>query len=119
MQLLLAAQPRTQVLVVGVLPRGTGSGKGGRLGTNDMRWPSHYAKAIATTNALLKWVPFASWTWGQLDVWSSRRAPQRGGGRTPWAAARTSRQQHFSSLPPVLLPICSTPAGPTPTGPTA
>ena len=53
-QLLLQRLPATRVLILGVLPRGTGSGKGGKLGTNDMSWPSHYAKAIASTNALLK-----------------------------------------------------------------
>ena len=45
--LLLQQMPQTRVLVVGILPRGTGSGKGGKLGANDMSWPSHYTQGIA------------------------------------------------------------------------
>ena len=52
--LLLQQMPKTRVLILGILPRGTGSGKGGKLGTNDMSWPSHYTQGIANINALLK-----------------------------------------------------------------
>ncbi len=52
--LLLQQMPNTRVLVLGILPRGTGSGKGAKLGANDMSWPSHYTQGIASINALLK-----------------------------------------------------------------
>lgn len=53
-ELLLKDMPKTQVVVLGVLPRGTGSGKGQKLGQNDMSWPSHYTKATNDINKLLR-----------------------------------------------------------------
>ena len=61
MGLLLQQLPNTRVLIVGILPRGTGSGKGAPLGKNDMSWPSHYTQGIANINALLKCAQLASW----------------------------------------------------------
>jgi hypothetical protein len=43
-----------QVLVLGILPRGTGTGKGLLNADNDFTWPSHYTKAIAYINSQLK-----------------------------------------------------------------
>ena len=54
MKLLRKGMPSTQILVLGVLPRGTGTGKGLLNNQNDFSWPSHYAKAIAKVNAQLK-----------------------------------------------------------------
>lgn len=53
-KLLRKGMPSTQILVLGVLPRGTGTGKGLLNNQNDFSWPSHYAKAIAKVNAQLK-----------------------------------------------------------------
>lgn len=82
--LLLQQMPQTRVLVVGILPRGTGSGKGGKLGTNDMSWPSHYTQGIAAINAQLKSVCgcsaqgivglLLSWmVWGRRGCCTARR----------------------------------------------
>lgn len=42
--------PNARVVVLGILPRGTGSGKGGPAEANSVDWPSHYAKATAALN---------------------------------------------------------------------
>lgn len=52
--LLRKGMPATKVVILGILPRGTGSGKGLPATQNDMTWPSHYTKAIAKLNAQLK-----------------------------------------------------------------
>lgn len=119
MGLLLQQLPNTRVLIVGILPRGTGSGKGARLGQNDMRWPSHYTQGIANINALLKCAELASCQCllcllcgnavdvqaqaAQTRAAASRHARCRDSHR-PYAASASLRQA-TRDLPP--------PAGPT------
>jgi hypothetical protein len=53
-QLLRKGMPTTTVLILGELPRGTGTGKGLFNADNDFSWPSHYAAAVASINSKLK-----------------------------------------------------------------
>lgn len=53
-QLLRKGMPKTRVVILGLLPRGTLSGRGGPADSNDMTWPSHYTQATADLNARLK-----------------------------------------------------------------
>ncbi|EFN54606.1 hypothetical protein CHLNCDRAFT_135094 [Chlorella variabilis] len=46
--------PGTRVVLLGILPRGTGTGRGLLNAENDFSWPSHYTKSIARINAKLK-----------------------------------------------------------------
>lgn len=46
--------PRSQVVLLGLLPRGTGSGEGVPVGQGDFRWPSVFTPAIAAINARLR-----------------------------------------------------------------
>ncbi|KAL4437221.1 hypothetical protein ABPG75_004360 [Micractinium tetrahymenae] len=52
--LIQKGMPSAKVVILGILPRGTGSGKGLPATQNDMAWPSHYAKATSKLNGLLK-----------------------------------------------------------------
>lgn len=54
MGLLQRGMPGVRVVILGILPRGTGSGKGLPATQNDMSWPSHYTKAIAKLSSQLK-----------------------------------------------------------------
>ena len=53
-QLLRKGMPTTTVLILGELPRGTGTGKGLFNADNDFSWPSHYAAAVTSINSKLK-----------------------------------------------------------------
>ena len=46
--------PSSDVVLLGLLPRGTGTGEGRPLKSNDHRWPSIYTKSIAAVNSRLK-----------------------------------------------------------------
>lgn len=46
--------PDTHIVVLGELPRGTGTGKGLLNADNDFTWPSHYTKAISDINGQLR-----------------------------------------------------------------
>lgn len=61
--LLQKSLPTSKVVILGLLPRGTESGKGIKLDKLDMRWPSHYAKATAKLNSDLR-----SWAAKQARV---------------------------------------------------
>lgn len=56
-QLLRQGAPRAKILVMGILPRGTGTGKGLLNAQNDFSWPSHYTKAVAGINKQLRHEP--------------------------------------------------------------
>lgn len=53
--LLRMNMPNTEIVILGVLPRGTGTGKGAKNAANNFGWPSHYTKATVALNAALRW----------------------------------------------------------------
>ena len=57
-EVMRGAMPATHIILMGLLPRGTGSGEGLEpLSRNDFSWPSVYTSAIESINARLRRLP--------------------------------------------------------------
>lgn len=85
MQLLRRGAPRAKILVMGILPRGTGTGKGLPNAQNDFGWPSHYTKAIASINTQLRHVPSQRAVCKGWMVGGRVAGGLGGGGEDEWA----------------------------------
>lgn len=46
--------PTAEVILMGLLPRGTGSGEGVLVGKGDFRWPSVFTQSLASVNSRLR-----------------------------------------------------------------
>lgn len=55
MALLRQRLPQSQVVLLGLLPRGSGTAEGLPVWDNDHSWPSVYTEAMTAVNEQLRW----------------------------------------------------------------
>jgi hypothetical protein len=101
-----AAMPGTQIILMGLLPRGTGSGEGLEpMSRNDFSWPSVYTAAIESINARLRRLPGGDSQVHYLDC-SGRMLRSKGRGIDP---ARMPDALHHAGAGSEVLAKCISP----------